>query len=57
MRKCNKCNDKGWYFVDEWFGNLQGRKDYLPTKLCTKSYRSNRPGAKITGNRIKLKGE
>lgn len=27
MSKCNKCNDKGWYFVDEWFGNLQGRKD------------------------------
>ncbi len=24
---CNKCNGNGWYFVDEWIGTLQGRKD------------------------------
>ncbi len=24
---CEKCNDKGWYFVNEWFLGLQGRKD------------------------------
>lgn len=24
---CLKCNGKGWYFVNEWIGDLQGRKD------------------------------
>lgn len=24
---CPKCEGKGWYFVDEWIGTLQGRKD------------------------------
>jgi hypothetical protein len=24
---CPKCQNKGWYFVNEWIGNLQGRKD------------------------------
>ena len=24
---CPKCHGKGWYFVDEWVGDLQGRKD------------------------------
>jgi len=26
-KKCKKCDGKGWYFVDERIGNLQGRKD------------------------------
>lgn len=24
---CPKCDGKGWYFVNEWIGSLQGRKD------------------------------
>lgn len=24
---CPKCEGKGWYFVNEWIGTLQGRKD------------------------------
>lgn len=24
---CPKCNGKGFYFVNEWIGPLQGRKD------------------------------
>lgn len=24
---CPVCDGKGWYFVDEWIGGLQGRKD------------------------------
>jgi hypothetical protein len=24
---CSKCAGKGWYFVDEWIGPLQGRRD------------------------------
>jgi hypothetical protein len=24
---CVKCKGKGWYFVNEWIGHLQGRKD------------------------------
>jgi len=24
---CNKCDGKGWFFVNEWFGNIQGRQD------------------------------
>jgi len=24
---CPKCKGKGWYFVNEWIGTLQGRKD------------------------------
>jgi len=23
MSKCKKCNDKGWYFVDEWVGTMR----------------------------------
>lgn len=26
-RICPKCEGKGWYFVDEWIGTLQGRRD------------------------------
>jgi hypothetical protein len=24
---CPKCDGKGWYFVNEWIGTLQGQKD------------------------------
>jgi hypothetical protein len=24
---CPKCKGQGWYFVNEWIGTLQGRKD------------------------------
>ncbi len=24
---CVKCGGKGWYYVNEWIGTLQGRKD------------------------------
>lgn len=24
---CEKCGGIGWYYVDEWIGNIQGRKD------------------------------
>jgi hypothetical protein len=31
---CPKCEGKGWYFVNEWIGKLQGRKDcYCKGKL------------------------
>ena len=29
---CIKCDNKGWYFVNEWIGNLQGRKDCICKK-------------------------
>ena len=32
-KDCPKCNGKGWYFVDEWFFNLQGRRDCKCKKL------------------------
>lgn len=31
---CKRCNGAGFYFVNEWIGNLQGRRDCnckLPT--------------------------
>lgn len=26
---CQKCEGKGWYFVNEWIGTIQGRKDCI----------------------------
>ncbi len=25
--KCDTCKDKGWFFVNDWIGHLQGRRD------------------------------
>jgi hypothetical protein len=33
---CPKCKGKGWYFVDEWIGSLQGRKDCKCKKFSLK---------------------
>ncbi len=30
---CILCKGKGWYYVNEWIGHLQGRKDCKCLKL------------------------
>lgn len=38
---CPKCDGKGWYFVDEWVGTLQGRKDCTNCKISVENLFKN----------------